>query len=175
MRMTIRKWVLAGMFAAIYVALSAFTVDLRLMKISFSGLAVVLGALLMGPMPGAMIGFAGAFLEQILKYGLAPTTLMWVMPVMARGWLVGMLSKRCRFDPTPKQIAMITVVSAVFLTLLNTVAIFIDSKLYGYYTFQAVFGMVFTRLATGIATSFAYLLVIAVVYKRLKRFMAEQR
>ena len=67
------------------------------------------------------------------------------------------------------EMGFILILSAIVLTGLNTVSLYIDSKLYHYYTFQTIFGMVGIRVLTGIATSVIYLDVIPVIVKEMKK------
>jgi hypothetical protein len=59
----------------------------------------------------------------------------------------------------------------MILTILNTGSIYLDSKIYGYYTFPTVFGMFFIRLLTGVITSFIYLLILPAVTGKIKKII----
>lgn len=162
-----------ALLTALYVALSYVAIDLRFMKLSLAGLPVCIGGLLMGGLPGFFIGFLGAFIEQLLRYGLGVTTLLWVVPVAVRGLVVGLFAKKKNFIMNTFEMGFILVLSAIVLTGLNTISLYIDSKLYHYYTFQTIFGMVGIRILTGIATSIIYLIVIPVIVKEMRRFLGE--
>ncbi len=158
-----------ALLTALYVALSYVAIDLKVMKLSLAGLPVCIGGLLLGGIPGFTIGFLGAFIEQLLRYGLGVTTLLWVVPVAVRGLVVGLYAKKKNFIMNTFEMGFILILSAIILTGLNTVSLYIDSKLYHYYTFQTIFGMVGIRILTGIATSVIYLVVIPVIVKEMKK------
>lgn len=165
--MKTKKLVLAGLFIALYVVLSFLAVNLQVMKISFAGLPVIIGAMIFGPFFGVQVGLIGALLEQILRYGITATTFLWILPVAARGLIVGIYAKKKKFNMTVKQMGMIMIVSAIAVTILNTPIIYLDSKIYGYYNFATVFGAVFFRIFTGIVTSIAYLAIVPLIVNRL--------
>ncbi len=165
-----KKLAMYAVFIALYVALGFVAINLQVMKLSFAGLPVVIAGLMFGPMAGLEIGLIGSFLEQILRYGVTATTVLWIIPVAVRGFIVGWYAMKKNFNLTVKQIGFITIVSAIALTLMNTVGIYIDSKIYGYYTFAGVFGVFFVRIATGIATAIVYTAITPFLVKQLRRF-----
>lgn len=166
-----RKLTLSSILIALYTVLSLFSLDLKLIKISFSGLASIIGGLVMGPLYGLAIGFLGAFMEQLLKYGIGATTILWIIPPAVRGFITGYYAMKKSFSLSIKEEGFITVLSGMILTILNTGSIYLDSKIYGYYTFPTVFGMFFIRLLTGVITSFIYLLILPAVTGKIKKII----
>ena len=76
---------LAGVMAALYVCLDFLAVSVSApfggtMKISISGLPVIIVAIFCGPWWGAATGFIGAFIGQLITYGISATTVLWVLP-----------------------------------------------------------------------------------------------
>ncbi len=165
-----RKITLTAILAALYLVLSFFSIDLRYMKISLAGLPVCLGAFLCGPLVGFEAGFLGAFLEQLLRYGFSATTLLWILPPACRGLLIGWYVRRLKFNVSSAQTAFILFISAILLTILNTIVIYLDSRLYGYYSFAYVFGNVITRIITGSVTALLYWLVMPPLLRAMRRF-----
>lgn len=51
---------------------------------------LLLEQLYLGPLDGFLIGFFGSFLNQLLTFGLTPTTILWVIPAAVRGLLIGL-------------------------------------------------------------------------------------
>ena len=45
--------------------------------------------MLYGPVGGLLVGLLGAFMGQLLTYGVTATTILWILPQAARGLLVG--------------------------------------------------------------------------------------
>ncbi|MCR5303174.1 MAG: folate family ECF transporter S component [Lachnospiraceae bacterium] len=164
-----RNIVLCGMFTALFVVLSYVEVDLRVFKLTFSSLPVVISGLLFGPVTGMTVGLTGSFLQQLLQYGFAPTTLLWMIPVGLRGFLVGYYSKKNNYSLNYRQTVLCMVVSSIFVSIANTPVIFIDSKLYGYYSFEYVFGGSVARFITGCAVAVILSAVAYPVATALKR------
>ena len=168
--MKTRRIVLIGLLVAMYVVLSLFlTVTLWNFKITFEALPILVGAFLLGPVDGLLIGFLGSFLNQMLTYGFTPTTLLWVLPHAFSGLLVGFLAKRLKGELTVKNVAVITVISALCVTALNTLAMYVDSKMFGYYSKAFVFGALGVRVITGIATAVAFALILPTLLAQLKK------
>ena len=154
--MKVKRMVTIAMLIAMYVVLSLFSINLGNMKITLDSLPIIVGAALLGPLGGFLIGFIGSFLNQLLTFGLTATTLLWVLPSAVRGLLVGLYAKHCRFHMNFWQTQMITISTALLVTALNTVVMYLDSKIYGYYSFAYVFGAVVPRIFTGVLTAFIF-------------------
>src|SRR5574344_1123237 len=75
-----KKLVLYALFTAIHVVLCYASINLGNMKITISGLPIIIGAMLFGPMAGLEIGLLGSLLNQLLTYGLTLTTVLWIIP-----------------------------------------------------------------------------------------------
>ena len=67
-----------------------FAVEIAGVKITFVSLPTVVCALLYGPVDACIVGLLGAFLEQMLKYGFTATTVLWLLPAVLRGLIVGL-------------------------------------------------------------------------------------
>ena len=123
-----------------------FTVDGNL-KITVEALPVFLGALLLGPVDGMVIGGIGTLLYQLLSYGVTATTALWIAPYVLLGLCVGAVSARHGYACTPRQLALLAVLGELGITVLNTGSLYIDSLIYGYYSPVFVFGTLPLRLA----------------------------
>ena len=170
--MKTRRIVLIGLLVAMYVVLSLFlTVTLWNYKITFEALPILVGAFLLGPVDGFIIGFLGSFLNQMLTYGFTATTLLWVLPHAASGFIVGLLAKKIKGGYTVKNVAVITIISALCVTFLNTFAMYVDSKMYGYYSKTFVFGALGIRIITGVVTAIAFALILPTLLTQLKQII----
>ena len=58
-----------------YVVLSYVSINLGNMVITVSAIPIIMGGMLFGPIAGLEIGLIGSFLNQMLKYGITPTTI----------------------------------------------------------------------------------------------------
>ncbi|MBR3000461.1 MAG: folate family ECF transporter S component [Oscillospiraceae bacterium] len=170
--MKTRRIVLVGLLTAVYVVLSIFlTVTLWNFKITFEALPILVGAFLLGPADGLLIGLLGSFLTQMLTYGFTAATPLWVLPHAFSGWIVGLMAAKMGEPHSVKKTAVITVVSALSVTALNTLAMFVDSKMFGYYSKAFVFGALGVRIVTGIATAVAFSLLLPPLLAQIRKIL----
>lgn len=149
-----RRLVTLALLVALYVVLSlAGTINLWWIRISVDSLPILLAALLYGPVGGLLVGFLGSFLGQLLSYGLSVTTLLWVLPAAVRGLLVGLYAARHEYRLSRAQLIGALCVTALLVTALNTLVMYLDSVIYGYYSYAYVFGGLVTRAIAGVLTA----------------------
>ena len=161
-----RRLVTTAALIALYVVLGLLvSVNLGNMRLTFDALPVIIGALLFGGMRGAAIGFCGAFLVQLLSYGLTPTTILWVLPAAARGLFVGCMREYILRDS--RRLLPVIAASALLVTAINTGVMALDSIIYGYYSRAYVFGALIWRVAAGVLTSLVHAAVLPPVLARL--------
>lgn len=149
----LRRVAFDGILVAVFFVLTLFSVEIAGVKVTFDSLAVVIAAVLFGPLDAFLVGFLGATLEQLLKYGVTVTTLLWVIPPAVRGLIVGACVRKI---PEGKSIALylcVCVIAGLATSVLNTLVYYLDSKLFGYYNYALIFGVFFVRLLTGAAAS----------------------
>ncbi len=166
---------LSGVMAALYVGLDFLAVSVsapfgNTLKISLSGLPVILVSMLGGPLWGAATGFVGAFIGQLLTYGFSATTLLWVLPAVLRGLSMGLLFRWFGKRTTPAVLTLQTVVSSLLVTALNTVVLIIDANIYGYSTAAAVLTAVPGRIIAGIVTAVIFALMLPTILQSLKKY-----
>ncbi len=159
---TIKRLVLDALLIALYVVLGFWKIPIgNILRISLASFAVVVCAVAFSPLDGLVVGFMGEFLSQVLgPYGLTPTTALWALPEGVRGLLLGcimLLFIRKNFTASrllkSKVIffyLLACIMTGIIASLFNTFALYVDSKMYGYYNYYMVFGVLVTRL--GIAT-----------------------
>ena len=175
--LTTRKLVAIALLTAVYVVLSIVgTLNLWWIRISVDSLPIILGALLYGPAGGLLVGLLGSFMNQLLTYGVTATTLLWVLPAAVRGLLIGLYAKRCGYALSRAQTVGVLAVTALIVTALNTGAMYLDSVIYGYYSYLYVFGGLVIRVISGVATAVVMAFVAPPVIDLLKRSLrAAQR
>ena len=123
------------MLIAVYVVLSILTpVKIVNFKFTFEAFPILVASLLSGPIDGLIVGGVGSFIYQLLfsGYGITATTPLWILPHAISGLLVGFYAKSKNFDLSLKQISLICIASALCVTALNTLALYVDAKLFGY-------------------------------------------
>ncbi len=177
---TLRRLVLNSLMISLYLGLATLlTIPLGGLKITIEALPVVICAVIFGPWDAAIVGFLGEFLNQMLSFGFTPTTLLWVAPSVVRGLMVGLallpmkksgslLSQKL----SPNRLAVfyiINLASAVVVSLMNTFTLYVDSKMFGYYSYAMVFGSLALRILTGLVATAAMATLTLPIVAALKR------
>ena len=173
-----------SLLTAMFFALSMLSIKTGPINFTVASLPAVLAALLYGPADGFLVAFIGSFLEQMLNYGLTPTTILWMLAPSARGLVVGFLVNAVhKLHPeeaifTKKRLPLLfvfTICASLVVSCLNTAVMYIDSKMYHYYTFAYVFGSFLWRILSGIITAILVCLVIIPIVKALQRAKLTKR
>lgn len=167
--MKTKKMAIDAMLIAMFVVLSYVSIPLPNMKITLDSFPILVGAALFGPIDGMIIGLLGSFIDQMLKYGFTVTTPLWILPAAVRGLIVGLYAKSCNFEYKRGGLIVITVISALVVTALNTLVMYIDSKIFGYYSYAYVFGMVVPRIITGIVTAVVFAVLLPPLLDIIKK------
>ena len=154
---------------ALYVALSMLAVPIGGFKLTFEHLPIILCAVFFGPVDALIVGALAELLNQMLTFGFTPTTLLWMAPAMFRGLSMGLCAK---FAPkilgkeallekkVPAAFFVCCIVSGLICSLINTFTLYVDSKMFGYYSYAMVFGVLWLRLGAS-AISSALMSVVA--------------
>ena len=159
-----------GMLAALCVVLGFASIRIgNIIKISFEDLPVMFAALMFGPVDGVAVAFIGIFLYQLFSFGITVTTPLWVLPFVTAGLVYGLIAKKYNFNNTPRQILIIFITSAFLILGLNTIAIYADSKIYGYYYPTIITGVIGVRAIIALVKGIAVGLIAAPVLKTLSR------
>lgn len=170
-KMTTRRLVINAVLIAIYVVLRFFNIPMgNSFRFTLASFSVVLCALLYGPVDGLLVGLLGEFLSQVLSpYGLTPTTLLWCVGETVRGGVLGLctvlfLRKGLLSSENPQRTCVVnTLLCCVFTGILaalgQTFALYVDSKMFGYYSYTIVFGVMVWRILIYmvLAGAFGYL------------------
>lgn len=175
----VRLMCLSGIMAALYLALDVIAVTASAplggnMKISLSGLPVIIVSIYGGPIWGAATGFIGAFLGQLFTYGLTVTTLLWVLPAVVRGLVVGYLFRLFKKSMNLKVLILETAISSIIVTALNTVVMFIDGKVY-HYPQPALVAEIPSRVVAGVLTAIVFSLMLPTIVDGLNNFIGKTR
>lgn len=174
-KFTTRQMALDAVLAAICMVLGYYGPDLGNLKITFEGLPVILAGLLLGPLDGAVVGGIGTLLYQLLRYGVSATTLLWILPYVLCGLIVGWIGDRCAPEKSFWRLALTVLAGEGLIFLLNTGVIWLDSKIYGYYSFAYVFGSFFVRLGICAAKTVLYAAVLPTLLSALRKAGAPNR
>jgi ECF transporter S component (folate family) len=168
--MKTRQLTMDAMLAAVCAVLANFALTFgNSMKFTFESLPIHVGALLFGPVDGVAIGCVGTLIYQMLRYGVTVTTVLWMLPYMACGLLVGWYAQQKRFVLNRRQTIFLVVLGELVVTLLNTGAIYVDSHIYGYYTPTLITGVLGIRLVICVGKAVAYGLLLPSVLDGVRR------
>ena len=169
MHNTTRRIATDAMLAAMFVCLSFVSIRIgNSMKISVDSLPILVAALLLGPLDGLAVGLIGSFLNQLLTYGLSITTVLWILPAGFRGLLVGLYAKNHGFDLSRRQLVWITTATALLVTALNTLVMYLDSLIIGY-PFAATLPTVLLRIVSGILIAIVFSMILPPILNALHK------
>lgn len=139
-RSKILRLAMNALFVALYVILGTF-LSFKIpgaVQISFSTVPLLLCAFLFSPVDAVTVAVLGTFLEQILDpspYGFM-TLPMWLIPGAMLGLVASLGAMRVRKAKSTRSAILLTVATVacaeVLLTVLNTVALYIDGYLLDY-------------------------------------------
>lgn len=175
-QLAVKRMAMNAAMVAVYVVLSLpfLTISIGGIKITFEHFPVVLCGVLFGPVDAMIVGGIGEFINQITSFGFTPTTILWILPIVVRGLIVGLCAKFFKKymsltaivqKQVPVLFLLVCIVSGIISSLFNTLALYVDSKLFGYYTFAMVFGALAVRILLSVVTS----IVIAVAIRPILR------
>lgn len=163
-----------AVMAALYLPLARMAIEIGTVKLSFGSLPATVLALAAGPGEAAAAAAIGEFLKQMLSYGFTATTLLWLIPPALRGALIGFAALTARrngwcLEDRPVAYFAVSVASALVVTLVNTLVLWLDSVLYGYYFPGYILGALAARLVVGVVTAVLVGLVSIPMLKILRR------
>jgi hypothetical protein len=98
-----------------------------------------------------------------------------VLPFVVVGGLAGLYAKKSYFNNDRKQILGVFIVSEILICLLNTGAIYVDSKMFGYYYPTIITGMIAIRMVTAIGKGIVLGLVSPPLLRTLSRVTGNGR
>jgi len=107
-----------------------------------------------------LVGGIGTFLYQVLRYGITVTTPLWILPYILCGLVVGLYTRKHSFDMDKVQMGFIIFAGSILIFLLNTFVLYVDSKVYGYYSFVYIFGTIVPRTVICLAKAAVFTAVM---------------
>ena len=165
-----------GVLAALYVPLALFVgVSIGNVRLSFGSLPVVTAALLCGPVEGFLVAMIGEFFKQLLRYGVTATTGLYLIPPALRGLIVGAAALwlwRKRGETLEQRrilCCIVCILAAIVTTTGNTLVNWLDSVLYGYFSYAYVFGDALLRFGVGMLNAVVVATVAIPLVKLLRR------
>lgn len=169
MNMKTKRLVTDALCAALYVVLATFA-SLRLgpMTISLQSLAVLLGAVLFGPVDGLIVGLLGEFLSQLLTYGLSATTVLWILPPGLMGLTVGLLMGRKEDAPPLWRYGLFLLLGLAVDTTVTTGAMYVDCLVY-HYSFVTYAPYIVWRYLADVIKAGIYILILPPLVRAIRK------
>lgn len=155
-----KKLALDGMCTAMCTVLGYIAIDTGSVKVTFESLPILAGAFLFGPVDGLAIGTVGTLLYQLLRYGVSATTPLWILPYTLCGLAAGLCAQRADLSRARRALTATMVGCELLVTLCNTIALYVDSQLYGYYFPGFITGSLALRLVLCIVKALAFSAVL---------------
>lgn len=163
------KLVLCAALAAMYVVLAYFSVGTNDFKVAFGSIAILMAALLMGPTAGFAVGAMGEFINQLLKYGIDPTTPMWLIPYACAGLVVGIIIHFCKYKPSNFVLFLSIALHEIIITALVTPVNYFAAVIQGWGNWPMIAAAIPLRVAIMGVRVLIYFIVVPVLYKAIKK------
>ena len=153
-----RRLAMDAVLIALYFAMSMLAITVGGFKLTFEHLPVIICAVLFGPVDAMLVGGLGELINQMMTYGFTPTTVLWMAPAIFCGLATGLGAKlsgdrlglnALLYKKVPTAFWVLCVVVALGCSGLNTFTLYVDSKMFGYYSYAMVFGILWLRLGAG--------------------------
>ena len=157
-----------AMLSAVCAVLGFVALDLGNIKLTFESLPILLSGFLFGPLDGMLVGGIGTLVYQLLRYGISATTFLWMLPYILCGLVVGLASSNRSGRTDNRRVFIIVLLAEVMILVINTGVIYIDSKIYGYYSEAYVFGSLAVRIVTCAVKSVAFGAVLPTLIKAIR-------
>ena len=173
-RLTVFALCRIAVMAALYIPLAKMAIEIGTLKLSFGSLPVTVLAMLTGPWEAAAAAAIGELIKQLLGYGLTLTTLLWVIPPVLRGLIIGLAAQRLlRRGQLPEQRPLwcytAGVAAALVTTIANTFVLWADSVIFHYYFPGYITGNLAIRLVTGVIIAVLVATISIPVVHRLRQ------
>ncbi len=167
--MKTKRIAIDGMLAAMVAVLGYIAIETNMFKVTFESFPVLLAAFMFGPVDGLAVGGIGTLIYQLLKYGVSATTALWILPYCVVGLLLGFYAKKHNYRNTKKEILVAVIIAELLITLLNTGAMYVDAKMFGYYFPGFITGGLALRLTICAVKSVVFGIITPVVTTAVKK------
>ncbi len=160
---------LIGILSAIYVILSYLSIGSNDFKASIESLAILVAAVIFGPLGGMLTGLVGEFVHQLLLYGLDATTVFWLMPYVIEGLVAGFIAKPHIPNLEKKHLVLAIAIGELTLTTIVTPVNWIAATIQGWGYWQAIAAAIPFRLLVMVIRIVIYIFILPLLYKSLKK------
>ena len=158
-----------AILAAMCAVLGAVSLDLQSFKLTFESLPVIMAALMFGPADGMAVGGVGTLIYQLLRYGVSVTTPLWILPYVLCGLFAGLYAKKHHFSLSTKETGICMLFTGFTVLILNTLTIYVDSRIFGYYTPALIMGSLALRIVTAVLKAVIFTLLLPVLIRSVRK------
>ena len=132
----VRRMALSSILAALYLILCLADFSYGRFKFTLAALVPIFVSLALPPIDAISVCLLGVFLDQLV-YGLSPTTALWMVPPLLRPALIipftYFIEKKGGHMENHKVLSVILIsVSSLLVSAANSLALYLDSIIYGY-------------------------------------------
>ena len=168
-KISTRKLALLSLFAAMVAVLEIYSIHLSNFRFTFESLPIYLSGLLFGPLPGALVGGVGTLISQIISFGIMPTTLLWVGPYIIVGLLSGTYAKKKKGQFSSRELRFFLLAMELTITALNTLSLYIDGHVYGYYKPSIIFATLIPRIVIAAVKGYLYGYLLPPIHEAIQK------
>lgn len=143
-------------------------------QIPISCFPLILASVMYGIGWGTATAFVGAFLSQIIMFGLGWSSLLWMAPTVIYAFLVALLYKVFRKSDKFYFIAIQFFISSLVLSGLNIITLYIDSLIVGYpYDFLEKFFKIIAslKIVGGLIFAVIFAIIVPPVINKIKKVL----
>jgi len=197
-KMLTKQLCINAVLIALFVVLDLYALKIgNNMKVTFSGLPIIIASIYYGPVQGLAVGLIGAFIGQLVQYGIGITTFLWIIPAGIRGLIVGLFAvclkkydilyeiKATTVFEIPKKngevrnvtwrnsiypiLTVVIIISSLIVTLSNTIIMYPASKIDGYYHETLITATLVWRFISSVITAVLYSIIVPLLLKPLNK------
>ena len=105
----------------------------------------------------------------MLKFGIDPTTVLWIVPVGIRGLLIGVYAKARKLKPRIWEMIPLIIITSFIATILNTVGLYIAGYInMAEKSWWAIMG---PRMLNSLLVSVVCIIIVLPLIKPLRKFL----
>lgn len=166
----------AIMGAIAFVIEHFITIEFPVLKITLYALPLILVSILVNFKVGLLSGFICGLLSQVIfpKYGITYTTPLWMLAPILWGLIPGLIEviiNKVKPNTNYKERIVIQIfITCIFVTIINTLVIYIDSLVYMYPS-GLTYLTILLRFVNTIITGAIYMIITSLLYKPVKNII----
>ena len=167
---------IVGILAALSVILESVSIKISLFggvntyRITFYGIPLMISGIVFGLKVGFFTSFVTAFITQIIisEYGITLTTPLWMLSTMCWGIMPAFVTYIFKNNKKFYIIAFAVIFGALCASLMNSIALIVDGKVYNY-PVNLTFINILIRLLLSVITTFIYIPLLYILSNKIEK------